>query len=656
MKSLWSDAEAGKLNGNPIQLRVYTSQLLGKEPDLVLHGGGNTSVKVKEKNIFNETEDVIYIKGSGWDLATIEAAGFAPVKLAALQRLISIKGLSDKEMVKQQRMALTNPSAPDPSIEAVVHAIIPFAFIDHTHADAVVTITNTPNGEALIKEIYGNRVIIIPYVKPGFSLAEKIYEYIKDCDFKDIDGMILLNHGVFTFDDDAKSAYHKMIAIVTKAENYLKENASEKQTTPQKGKEDLLTLAKIRNRVAAAMKKPVIALLNNDNDAATFSRRNDVAAICNRGPLTPDHIIRTKQTPAILSKNPCVELSDYEHYYLEYFKRNATPGLICLDVAPRWAVWKEHGTIAFGATYKDASIVYDITEHTLPAISKAELLGGWNALPEKDLFDIEYWELEQAKLNKKGQSPPFAGKIVVVTGAGSGIGKACTELFAAQGAVVAALDINPSIKGLFGKKEIHEIVCDATSQSQLKSAIAETVRKFGGIDIIISNAGIFTASENIEDISIENWNKSIAINQTGHLLFFQECIPFLKEGIEPSIVIIGSKNVLAPGPGAGAYSAAKAGLTQLARIAALELGKHGIRVNVIHPNSVYDTAIWTDEVLEKRAKSYNMTVEEYKKNNVLKTTVTSNDVALMAVAMAGKTFGKTTGAQVPLDGGNDRII
>ncbi len=656
MNSLWSDAEADKCNGNPIQLRVYTSRLLGKEPDLVLHGGGNTSVKVKETNIFNETEDIIYIKGSGWDLAVIEAAGFAPVKLSILQRMISIKGLSDKEMVKLQRMALTNPAAPDPSIEAVVHAIIPMAFIDHTHADAVVAITNTAKGEERIKEIYGNSVIIIPYVKPGFSLAEKIYELTKDRDLKAVDGMILLNHGVFTFDDVAKKAYHKMIDIVTKAENYLKANAFLKQPTSIPAKTDLHGLAKIRNRVAAAMKKPVIALLNKENTAVAFSNRTDLTEICARGPLTPDHIIRTKQTPAILAKNPCVELSDYEHLYHDYFNRNATPDLICLDLAPRWAVWKEHGTIAFGPTLKDATIVYDIIEHTLPAISKAELLGGWKALPEKDLFDIEYWELEQAKLNKKGANPAFAGKIVVVTGAGSGIGKACTEMFAAQGAVVAALDISSSIIGLFNKKEIHEIVCDATNQVQLSAAIAETVGRFGGLDIVVSNAGIFTTNENIEDISIDNWNKSLAINQTGHLLLFKECIPFLKEGIDPSIVIIGSKNVPAPGPGAGAYSAAKAGLTQLARVAALELGKYGIRVNVVHPNAVYDTAIWTDEVLQGRAKYYNMTVEDYKKNNVLKTTVTSNDVAMMVTAMAGKTFGKTTGAQVPVDGGNDRII
>ncbi len=656
MQSKWSDTEAKKRAGDPVQLRVYSSQLLGKEPDLVLHGGGNTSVKVKEKNVFNEPEDVLYMKGSGYDLAVIEASGFAPVKLDVLKRMIRLKGISDQQMVQIQRTALTNPSAPDPSIETVVHAIIPFTYVDHTHADAVVTITNTENGEKKIKEIYGNKVIIIPYVKPGFPLAEKMYELIKGKDLEQLDGMILLNHGVFTFDHEAKRSYEKMISIVTKAEKYLEKNAKPLPVQKGEGKENLPELAKIRKQVSLRFKKPVIALSDNSPTAYSFSKNKNIEKITGRGPLTPDHIIRTKRTPAILDGDPDGEIAEYEKNYLKYFKRNSTPGLICLDPAPRWAVWKNFGTISFGSTLKDASIVSDIAQQTVKAITTAEALGGWKALPEKDLFEIEYWELEQAKLKKKGANPAFAGKIALVTGAGSGIGKACTEMLADSGAVVAALDIDPSVKGLFSKKEILEIVCDATDKKQLQHAIQETVRKFGGLDIVVSNAGIFTGNENIEDMSDETWNKSLNVNLTSHMQLLKNCMPFLKEGVEPAIVIIGSKNVPAPGPGAGAYSAAKAGLTQLARVAALELGQYGIRVNVVHPNAVYDTGIWTDKVLKDRARHYNMTVEEYKTNNVLKTNITSKDVARMVCAMAGTTFGKTTGAQVPVDGGNDRII
>lgn len=656
MKNLWSDSEAKKYAGNPLKLRAYSSRLLGKEPNLVLHGGGNTSVKIKEKNIFNQTEDIIYVKGSGWDLSVIEPSGFAPVKLDVLKRMVNLRGISDKEMVKIQRAALTNPYSPDPSIEAIVHAIIPFTYVDHTHSDAVVTITNTRNGEARIKEIYGNRVLIVPYIKPGFTLAVKIFELIKDRKLDDFDGMILLNHGVFTFDNDAKKSYQKMIALVTEAENYLQKNAKEKFSSKEKGKENLLELTKIRNRVSCSMKKPVIALSDNDTSASSFSRIKNVEKITRRGPLTPDHIIRTKRTPVIFHNNFSKEISGYEEKYLNYFNRNSTPSLICLDLAPRWAVWKNFGTISFGQTLKDAQIVSDIVTHTISAIKQAEALGGWKTLPENDLFEIEYWELEQVKLKKKENNPEFAGKIILITGAGSGIGKACAEMFVQNGAVVSALDINSSVKGLFNRKEIFEIVCDVTDKKQIKNAVAATIRKFGGLDIVVSNAGTFSANENIEEMSDEIWNKSLTVNLTSHRLLLKECIPFLKEGIEPAVVIIGSKNVPAPGPGACAYSSAKAGLTQLARIAALELGKYGIRVNVVHPNAVYDTGIWTDEVLKGRAGHYGMTVEEYKASNVLKTNITSKDVAQMVVAIAGKTFAKTTGVQVPVDGGNERVI
>lgn len=656
MKSKWSNTEAKKYVGDLLSLRVYSSRLLGKEPELVLHGGGNTSVKVKEKNIFNETEDVLYMKGSGFDLATIQASGFAPVKLNIIRRMIALHGISDQQMVQIQRTALTNPSAPDPSIETVVHAIIPFVYVDHTHADAVITITNTDKGADKIEEIYGNKVLIIPYVKPGFPLAEKIHEFIKGKNLSRLDGMILLNHGVFTFDNNAKRSYEKMIDIVTKAEKYLEKHVKKIPPAKKKAKENLLELARIRKIVSTSSKQPVIALYDNGVPAVIFSNRNNIEKISGRGPLTPDHIIRTKQTPVIFGRNPSLELHSYEEKYFKYFKRNSSPGMICLDPAPRWAVWKNLGTISFGKTLKDAGIVSDIAAQTIKAISTAEALGGWKTLPEKDLFDIEYWELEQAKLKKKSTIAEFAGKIILITGAASGIGKSCVEMFSENGGVVAALDINPALKGLFGKNEILEIVCDVTDKDQIQQAVSQTIRKFGGLDIVISNVGIFTANKNIEEISEEIWDRSLNVNLTGHMKLLKSCIPFLKEGIDPAVVIIGSKNVPAPGPGAGAYSVAKAALTQLSRVAALELGKHGIRVNVVHPNAVYDTGIWTDEILKGRAKHYNISVEEYKTNNILKTSITSKDTARMIYAMAGKTFSKTTGSQIPVDGGNERVI
>ena len=664
MRSLWSDAAAAEFADNPLHLRVYSSRLLGQQPDLVLHGGGNTSVKITEKDLFGDDEDVLYVKGSGWDLSTIEAAGFAPVRLRTLLHMAGFDKLSDTDMVRMQRAAMTDPYAPNPSVEAVLHAIIPFRYVDHTHADAVVTITNTPDGEQTIRDVLGDRVLIIPFVMPGFILARKIVEMTRGIDWEQYDGMVLLQHGVFTFADDARQSYESMIELVSAAERYIDAHAGLRAAAPPPAatavaEAELQVLAGIRKQVAAARGTAVYALLDHSAEALAFSSLDTVDSIATRGPLTPDHIIRTKQSPLVLaadtgSDNAAVD--DYTAEYRAYFDRNAGAHQRCLDPAPRWAVWKQHGLVAFGATLKEARIIADINRHTISAIQIAEQLGGWRALPEKDLFDMEYWELEQAKLGKQKTSPGFQGKVALVTGAASGIGRACVEALLARGAAVAAVDINPAIEGMYERDDVLACVCDVSDDARLREAVSQTVRRFGGLDIVVSNAGVFTANETIEAMNDETWRLSLAVNLTSHERLIKHCVPFLRYGIDPSIVIIASKNVPAPGPGAGAYSAAKAGLTQLARVAALELGRDGIRVNTIHPNAVFDTGVWTDEVLQARARSYGISVEEYRTRNVLHTAVTSTDVAAMVCAMAGHAFAKTTGAQVPVDGGNERVI
>ena len=656
MKSSWNEKEAKKCKNDLLQLRVYTSRLLGKEEDLVLHGGGNTSVKIKEKNIFGEEENLLYVKGSGWDLATIEAPGFSPVKLSALHQLAQLDALSDMEMVKYQRMALTNPAAPNPSVEAILHAIIPYTFVDHTHADAVVVMTNTPDGRKRIQETFGDRILIVPYVMPGFILAKKIYEMTKDMDWNDIDGMILLNHGVFTFHDNPKVSYENMIKIVTKAESYLKKEKAKPVRENKAKKVDHLQIAKLRKEVSIIWKKPVLCRLDDSGESVGFSNLSNVKSITNRGPLTPDHIIRTKRTPVVLTNDFKKDLQNYLKDYGQYFKKYNTGEQVQLDAAPRWAVWKGHGTFSFGPTVKSVKIIEDISRHTKKAIYQAEQLNKWKALPLSDLFEMEYWSLEQAKLKKAGNAKPMQGKIALVTGAASGIGKACVEQLVAEGAVVAALDINPAILNCFSANEVLGIKCDVTNVKQVKAAIEKTVAHFGGLDMLVSNAGIFPKSTTIAKMDDKLWEKSMQINLTSHQQLLQLSLPYLELGFDAAVVIIASKNVPAPGPGASAYSVAKAGLTQLGRIAALELGSKNIRVNMIHPNAVFDTGVWTDDILKARAKHYGLSVKEYKTNNVLKTEVTSVDIANLVVTMLGKIFFKITGAQIPIDGGNDRVI
>ena len=677
MKNLWDHKEALQLEENNLKMRVYSSRLLGKDSDLVLHGGGNTSVKVKQKNIFGEEEEILYVKGSGYDLAAVEENSFTPLRLNTLRKLVEIEDITDAEMIRQQKMAMSNPDAPTPSVEALLHTIIPIDWIDHTHADAVVTITNTIMAKELIQEIYGDRLLVVPYTMPGFKLARKVFEMTMKTDWTSFEGMLLLNHGIFSFGESAKESYGRMIELVSLAEDYLVKNSMPMETVSKteltglfSGKEELLKHSRIRRKVSEIRGNAMLSQLNFSAEACTFANLKNVKEIATRGPLTSDHLIRTKPVPVVIDpENPNKSIDDFSDAYKEYFGRHTNGKQKCLDSAPRLAIWPGYGMVAFGDDLTESRIVSDIGNHTMKAIQLAENLtmgapyAGWHPVSEKHLFEAEYWELQQAKIKSKnvdrGEQKTileFKGKIAIVTGAASGIGLACAHELLNQGAVVVGLDLNPEISKLFCESGMFGIQCDVTDQKAIFEAVAETVRQFGGIDILVLNAGTFTAGQTIEDIEEQTWAMSLEINLTAPQKLLQACVPFLKEGIDPAVVFMASRNVTAPGAGASAYSVPKAGQTQLARIAALELGKFGIRVNILHPDCVYDTGLWTQEALELSAKRYGLSVEQYKSRNILKTDVKTKEVARMVCAMAGPVFAKTTGAQIPIDGGNERVI
>ena len=328
-----------------------------------------------------------------------------------------------------------------------------------------------------------------------------------------------------------------------------------------------------------------------------------------------------------------------------------------LDPTPRTGIWRERGSIAFGSSVKECNIISDIARHTRWAVQTGESLGGWEALPQKDIFELEYWVLEQAKLGKsKGARKPHQGKVAIVTGANSGIGKASCVALAEDGAVVVGLDIDPSVADTLQPHGITGIVCDLTDFTAVSAAVDQVVSLYGGLDIIVCNAGIFKAGEQLENQTEHTWDQTMAINLTATQRFMTATIPYLKLGVGPSILIVGSRNYPAPGPGAAAYSVSKAGITQLARVAALELAADGVRVNVLHPDAVFDTALWTDDALASSASRYNMSVEEYKTKNLLKREIRSGDVGQLLSTMASDVFSATTGAQIPIDGGSDRVI
>jgi NAD(P)-dependent dehydrogenase (short-subunit alcohol dehydrogenase family) len=422
------------------------------------------------------------------------------------------------------------------------------------------------------------------------------------------------------------------------------------------GPKALLALAAPRRAVGGARGGPVIAKLDDSTPAQAFAALPAVADVATRGPLTPDHVIRTKPVPCVAGGDWEAAIAAYGAAYREYFERNAGAEHVMLVPAPRWLVWQGRGSVGIGGSAEEAAIVVDLARHTARAIQWAERLGGWRALPEPDLFEVEYWELEQAKLAKGGARPPLAGKVALVTGAASGIGRAATTALHAAGAAVIGTDINPGITSQFARPDLVGLVADATDPAAVEASVSEAVRRFGGLDIVVANAGMFPPSVTLDAMDAATWTRSLDLNLSSHLYVLRAAIPFLKLGFDPNVVIVASKNVPAPGPGAGAYSVAKAGLTQLGRVAALELGKHGVRVNMLHPHAVFDTGAWTPETVAARAEHYGLTADEYRKNNLLGIELTAADVAAAIVALAGPAFRGTTGAQIPIDGGSDRVV
>src|SRR5215469_5689513 len=465
MKNRWNERDAQQYAGD-LALRVYTSRLLGAEPSLVLHGGGNTSVKTSVTNLFGEEEAVIYVKGRGWDLETIEAAGFAPCRMEPLLRLAKLEKLTDREMAAELRKSLIEVNAPSPSVEAILHAILPARFVDHTHADAILAMTNSPDGERRVRDLFGDRLVYIPYVMPGFKLARLCAELYPAHAGKNTVGMLLLNHGLFTFGETAKSSYERMIELVSLAEGYLAQRGGriagtvgihEPASSASAAKALRGEIAALRKAVSAAAAAPMILGVHDDPDALAFARRPDVQEVSQHGPATPDHVLRTKRVPLVGR-----DVAAYGSAYREYFREHGDASLTMLDPAPRVILDPELGLCTIGRTAKDAAIVEDIYRHTMQIISQATALGGWRALPARDIFEVEYWDLEQAKLRRGGSPPIFTGEVAVVTGAASGIGKACVASLMGRGAAVVALDRSSTVGSLHTRKDYLGLTCDVT--------------------------------------------------------------------------------------------------------------------------------------------------------------------------------------------------
>ena len=705
MLNRWDAAEADRwAELGDLGEITYASRLVGADPALVLHGGGNTSIKGSSTDAWGEPIPTLWVKGSGWDLATIEPPGFAPLRLDPVRRLVDLSQLSDTEMVNQLRIHLLDASAPNPSVEAILHALLPHRAVLHSHADAVLALTNTADGDARVRGLWGDRVVVVPYVMPGFDLSRRCAEEWQAQAHDGTEAMVLLNHGIFTFGETTREAYDSMIDRISEAEQCLAdagvtsfgESSRDRQggrSSPTVGGYE--AVAELRAAVSAAAGTPMLLRAVHDERAEAFCGRDDLASVAQRGPATPDHIIRTKQFPMVGR-----DVDAFVENYHAYFERNvarrrarsADAALTMLDPAPRVVLDPALGLRTAGRRAVDCDIAADIYLHTIDVIEAAEALGGYVALSETDLFDVEYWELEQAKLKRAGTPAPFAGQVALVTGAASGIGKSAAAALAAAGAAVIGIDIDPVIahnhndtsdddadsgcatdhdstndRGGHRPSALHGsawlgIEADVTDPDALTAAAAHAVDRFGGIDIVVAAAGIFGPSAPVGELAdspalAEAWQQTFDINVSGTANTLAAAHRVLRQSpVGGRVVIVGSKNVPAPGRGAAAYSASKAALTQLARVAALEWAPDGITVNVVHPDGVFDTGLWSGDLIAERAAAYGLTPQQYRRRNLLGRELAASDVGALIAQLCGPAFAHTTAAQIPQDGGSDRVI
>jgi len=660
VRNLWDD-NAAEACLTALDECVYGSRLLGGDPDLVLHGGGNTSVKAPWVDVTGREIPALYVKGSGWDLATIEPQGFTPLPVARLLELADLDELSDPDMVAALAAAKLDPSAPQPSIETLLHARLPHRAVQHSHADAIISLTNLADGERRIRDLYGDCLIVVPYVMPGFDLAKAVSDLWERESHGGTIGMVLLNHGLFTFGDTTRQAYGRHHELMAMAQEALAIPTAEAPRSNGAADAPLVSpvdVARIRHDISRHAGRPMIVMRDSSEEVRRFVARDDLATATQQGPLTPDHVIHTKPWPSV-GRN----IDAFADRYTRYFETNSHrvdghDDIRMLDPAPRVVLDPELGMLSAGSDVKRARIVADIYRHSMRVIARSQdQLGGYLALPEGDLFDVEYWDLEQAKLRRSGPPPEMAGRVALVTGAASGIGRGCAAELLARGAAVAGIDLADTTADTFDSPAWLGIAADVTDARAVDRAITSTIEQFGGIDIVVLSAGVFGRSQSVADLDMEEWAKVMTVNLDANASIMSKVHPYLV--LAPgggSVAVIASKNVPAPGPGAAAYSSSKAALTQLARVAALEWASDGIRVNCVHPDAVFDTGLWTDDTLTQRADHYGLTVDEYKRRNLLSTEVTSATVGRLVAELCGETFCATTGAQIPVDGGNERVI
>lgn len=678
MQNNWNDNKAaayvqryaGMGVNEDLALRVYTTRLLGRNPELVLHGGGNTSVKTTATDLFGQTVDVLCVKGSGWDMAEIEPAGLPAVRLEAVQQLKKLDVLSDEDMVGFQRANLLDQASPNPSVETLLHAFLPHKYIDHAHANAVLSIIDQPDGEAIAREVYGDEMGIVPYVMPGFALsklASEIYE--KNPQVK---GLILHKHGIFTFGHSARIAYARMIEMTSRAEARIAQmprkvfTAAKPPAKPAK-RSEILPIIRGANAIRQGDGRYSRWITEFRSDAAIleFVSQQNLDKHAWTGVITPDHIIRIKNQPLVLPFANADDLAgfavevkrriaDYISTYHQYFaENNAKAGghKVELDPMPRAFLLPGLGIVGMGKSKKDAIIAADLIERAIPTVMHAEQVGRFEPLPDSELFEMEYWSLEQAKL-AKGRELPLARQVVAITGGAGAIGAATAQAMADMGAEVVILDLDEQAAKRIAagiSRFAVGLACDVTNDASVTAAFAQIAEHFGGVDIVVSNAGA-AWSGNIGELDDAVLRKSFELNFFGHQRVAQAASRMMKAQTTGGALLFNvSKQAINPGADFGAYGLPKAATLFLSRQYAVDLGKFGIRANAVNADRIR-SGLLDEDMVTKRAKARGLSEADYMGGNLLGLEVTAKDVAQAFVHQALAL--KTTGSVTTVDGGN----
>ncbi len=671
MKNNWSNLEAKQYikkytklgHSKDMALRVYTTRLLGRNSKLVLHGGGNTSVKTSIKDIDGKHYDVLCVKGSGWDMAEIEPAGLPAVKLNPLLALKNKKYLSDEDMVAYQKRNLIDIKSPNPSVETFLHAFLPFKFVDHTHSDAIMDVTNRPNGKDLCKKIFGTKVSIVPYVMPGFGLAQKINEvYDKN---PNINCLILLNHGIFTFDNDAKKSYDLMIKYVSIAERTIKKLKRKKirQIKNYNTKFEPYEIAPIlRGLLSENHNQKFILNYRSNKNLNYFINGKDVKRYSSIGTATPDHVIRVKPFPLVITpkQNSSIEdfkkiaeksFKNYRKKYVKYFntnKKKVKGKKTMLDTSPRVIMVQNVGLFSVGSSFNASKIAGDLTETNARVISSVEETTKYKFITEKDLFDVEYWSLEQAKIKKDKKI--LQGNVVVITGGFGAIGSATYKLFKNYGAEIVLLDYDAKkVKEMQAQIKDLCLHCDVRNKNSVKNAFKKISEQYGGVDILISNAGTAIGGS-IAEVDDKILRKSFEDNFFSHQNCASETIKIMKkQNIQGCLLFNISKQSVNPGKNFGPYGLPKTALLSLCKQYALDYGALGIRSNGVNADRIR-SGLLNDRMIKSRAKAREVSTDEYMRGNLLLNEVKAEDVAKAFFHLAISK--KTTGAVLTVDGGN----